>query len=149
MPHVRPVLVSDYINQVTDLIHAHWLETERDFAPNGPAPAVDVYRALEQAGSILAFGAFDDAETLVGYAVAILSPHLHYGVLYAHHDLLYVTPAHRRGTLGLKLMRAIEGAAKDRGAQFSTWHAKPGSTLEAILTRSGYQLEESIFKKEF
>lgn len=147
MLEVREFSVSEYIDRVVGLVRAHWLETESELAPGGPKPLVGIYLALEKAGSIIAFGAFEDG-TMVGYSVAILGPHLHYGMTYAHHDLLYVSPEHRRGMLGLKLIRATERAAKARGAAFSTWHAKPGGTLESILSRTGYQREEIVYKKD-
>lgn len=148
MPDVREISVSEYIGKVADLTRAHWQETEPGVSSDGPCPVADVYAALEQVGNVVAFGAFDGDE-LIGYSVAILGPHLHYGFTYAHHDLLYVRPDHRRGSLGLRLMRMTEEAAKARGARFVVWHVKPGSTLESILSRAGYAVEEVVYKKEF
>jgi GNAT superfamily N-acetyltransferase len=135
------------MDAAAELARAHWAETEAGLMPEGPSIAIELYQALEQADALIAFGAFD-ADELVGYAVAILGLHLHYRVLYAQHDLLFVRPDHRRGTLGLRLMRAIETALKARGAKFVVWHAKPQSTFNMILVRTGYAVEETVYRKD-
>lgn len=147
MYNIREIAVSEHIDHVADLTRAHWLETEPGMTVDGPRPAVDLYIAMEQAGSIIALGAFHGSE-LIGYSVAFVATHLHYGFPYAHHDLLFVRQDHRRGSLGLRLIRRTEEAAKSRGAHMVLWHVKPKSTLESIVTRTGYTLEEAVYRKD-
>lgn len=147
MLDIREFSVSESFSKVADLARAHWLETEAGIG-DGPAPLLGVYAELEKVSSIVAYGAFDD-DQMVGYSVAILGPHLHYGFIYAHHDLLYISPEHRKGTLALRLIRMTEERCQALGAKFIAWHVKPDSTLEAILSRTGYAVEEVIYKKEF
>jgi GNAT superfamily N-acetyltransferase len=90
-----------------------------------------------------------DEDELVGYSICVLLPHLHYqDVLYAQHDILFVRKGYRRGTLGTRLISETEAAARERGAYCVMMHAKPGTTLEKLLPKLGYQTEETHFVKE-
>lgn len=150
MVEIRNFVLSEFYESPEGraMAQAHQREVEPELGREGVNLALDVYRALEASGAVIAIGAFD-GKTLVGYSVAILGPHLHYGFLYAHHDLLYLDPAYRKGTLGLRLIRATEAEARARGARCATWHAKPGSALQRILDRLGYGSEETVYLKEF
>ena len=149
MPEVRPISFTEHVAQATALLGVeHVAEVEPDIGRDGPQLALPIYETLERAGSLITLGAFD-GDTMVGYSVAILGPHLHYGFTYAHHDMLYVAPAHRQGRLGLQLIRETEREAKARGARCVTWHVKPGSALDKILGRLGYAVEETVYLKEF
>lgn len=149
MAEVRQIRFTEYVEAATAALGVnHVRETEPELGAHGPNLQTAVYASLEAAGSLITFGAFEGDE-MVGYSVAILGPHLHYGFTYAHHDLLYVDPAYRKGTLGLRLIRATEAEAKARGARCATWHAKPGSALQRILDRLGYGSEETVYLKEF
>lgn len=147
MVDIREIVATEHMGAAAELARAHWAETEAGLMPEGPSIAVDLYWALEKADALVAFGAFDGAE-LVGYSLAILGPHLHYNVLYAQHDLLFVRADHRRGTLGLRLKDITEVAVKARGAKFVVWHAKPGSAFNTILERTGYIVEETVYRKD-
>lgn len=149
MVEIREIQFTEYMAYGIEKLgreHAH--EVEPGLSRNGIQLAEDVYRTLEANGALITFGAFE-GEELVGYSVAILGPHLHYGFTYAHHDMLYLDPAYRKGGLGLQLIQATEAEAKARGARCATWHAKPGSALQKILDRLGYASEETVHIKEF
>lgn len=144
---IRQFSISEHIDKVGDLVRSHWQETEPGLTDDGPAPCIASYEKLEKLGCTIAFGAFDGDE-MVGYCVAFTVPHLHYGFMYAQHDVFYLRPDHRKGSLALRLIRLTEQAAKERGARFIAWHAKPDSKLNKILSRTGYVVEEVVFKKE-
>jgi GNAT superfamily N-acetyltransferase len=70
---------------------------------------------------------------------------LHYGdLLMCQNDLLFVRKSHRRGMTGMRLITATERAAKDRGVKMMLWHAKPGTTLDRMLPKLGYEPFETI-----
>lgn len=140
--------VSDKAEALLPLLQAH--RDELAAAPHlmALAPNVDAYHALENTRSLLALVAYR-GEEIVGYSINFIGPHLHYSALrYAHNDALYIKPEYRRGRLGLRLMRETERLAQERGARMMTWHAKPGTTLEKLVQRLNYEIEETIYFRE-
>jgi GNAT superfamily N-acetyltransferase len=132
------------------LFAAHKAELE----PNAPDldPDWQAYYELEERGYLQILAAWAEGLTedhLIGYSVCALFPHLHYkGAIYCHHDILYVAKGHRRSTLGSELIRQTEHAARERGAFCILFHAKPGTSLERLLPRRGYRVEETHYYKE-
>jgi GNAT superfamily N-acetyltransferase len=140
--------VSDKAEALMPLLRAHAQELAADSVLKTAAPNWEAYRALENTGALLAIVAYAGQE-IAGYATVFIGGHLHHaGLRYAHSDALYVAPAHRRGGLGLALIREAEHRAREKGAHLMLWHAKRGTALEKILPRIGYGVEESVFCKE-
>lgn len=128
------------------LFEAHYQEVANKDAFT-LCPDEGKYRALERLGKLVAVGAYID-EQLVGYAVSFADTHIHYeGDVILCNDVLFVAPEHRRGRLGISLIRETERLAQERFAAFITWHAKPGTALEALLPRLGYHVHETIYAK--
>lgn len=113
------------------------------------APDTARYRDLEAAGSLCGLVVRDEARAVAGYSVNFIAPHLHYSeCVAAHNDVLFLRRDHRQGTLGLRLLRATEDACRAHGAALICWHAKPGTSLEQILRRRAYRVQDVIFSKE-
>lgn len=142
MIEIRAIKATDYMHTVKYLMTEHWQETE-PWMP-APQPHEQVYRDLEKAGLLVAFGAFD-GDRMIGYATAILTVQIHYSRPYAHHDLLFVSKDYRKGSLGLRLFSAVNEACKERGADFITWTAKPDTVFESILQKF-CQVEEVKYR---
>ena len=129
------------------LFEQHREELTTDKALMQLAPDVDRYLAAQEAGAFLAVVARKDG-AVVGYSGNFVTHNLHYSALcYCHNDLLFLDSAHRKGTLGLKLMDVTEREAAARGARMMIWHAKSGSTLEKLLPRRGYRVQDVLFSK--
>jgi GNAT superfamily N-acetyltransferase len=140
--------IADKIEHVPGLLEAHWHESARNKHLMVLKPDVARYQALEAAGALLSLVAYVD-ETIVGYSVNIVSPHLHYAdLLCAHNDVLFVAGEYRTTPLGLKLIRETERAARARGAHLMLWHAKQDTALSNILPRMGCKVQEIIYTKE-
>ena len=135
------------LDQIGELAVGHWQELETDFSDRTPEPHREVYDAMAAAGCLIAFSATVDG-AVIGYASAFVCRHPHYDMVLAHHDTLYLHPAYRNGSTGLRLMKAIEQEAFARGAERMMWTAKPGSAFERILQGKGYRAEEIIYCKE-
>jgi GNAT superfamily N-acetyltransferase len=142
----RNILPSQVMPDIQALLHAHWLETEESLS-DGPAPSIEMYQACEDAGLTVAIGVFVD-EDMVGYATAFVHRHLHYDVIHAQHDSMFLLQQYRSGRVGFTLMRMMEIACKEKGARFIAWHAKVGSTFEKLLIARRIAKEESIYLKE-
>jgi len=126
--------------------HREELTTNKDLMELAPIAAQ--YREAESAGVLFAVTVRKDGH-LIGYSVNFVGPHLHYsGMRYAHNDVLFLDPAHRKGTVGFRLIQASEDAARERGAKMIVWHAKPGTAMERLLPRLGYRVQDVLFSKE-
>ena len=144
---IQPCEHGQLLDQIGELAVCHWQELETEFSDRVPEPDRNVYDAMAAAGGLIAFSATLDG-VVVGYASAFVCRHPHYDMVLAHHDTLYLHPAHRNGSTGLRLMKAIEQEAFARGAERMMWTAKLGSAFERILLGKGYQVEETIYCKE-
>ena len=129
-----------------DLLQAHAEEAEPGMASK-LAPDWPRYQELQEGGNLIILLAWHD-HTLLGYAVAVVFPSAHYArTVICQHDLLYVRPEWRSRGIGLRLIQRLRGEAKARGATDLLMHAKPGSTLEALLPRLGFKAEETVWKE--
>lgn len=144
---IQPCEHGQLLDQIGELAVCHWQELETEFSDRVPEPDRSVYDAMAAARGLIAFSATVDG-AVVGYASAFVCRHPHYDMVLAHHDTLYLHPAHRNGSTGLRLMKAIEQEAFARGAERMMWTAKPGSAFERILTGKGYRAEEIVYCKE-
>jgi GNAT superfamily N-acetyltransferase len=145
----REIIASEWIDRAWPLLEEHYAELATVPDIMLLKPDVERYQTLEAAGNLFAIGMFDihgdNGETLVGYSVNIVCTNLHYGdLLMCQNDLLFVRKSHRRGMTGMRLITATERAAKDRGVKMMLWHAKPGTTLDRMLPKLGYEQFETI-----
>ena len=143
---IRPILATDYLDQMWPLLAAHREELTVYPEIMQLDPDVETYIKLEDAGRLMSLGVFDHDE-LIGYSVNIVARNLHYGVLVCQNDVLYLTPEHRRGPLGLRLIRDTERHASGMGARVMIWHAKHGTALDGLLPRIGYQVQEIMYSR--
>lgn len=113
------------------LLEAHYQESNR-CRDMKLAPDWDAYRHLHEAGRLLTVIAVEDGECL-GYAVNVLSPHIHYVAQWvSQNDVIYVTPSARASTGG-RLMVAMKSLSAEFSADYLIWHAKPATPLDAVL----------------
>lgn len=133
--------------EIAELCVAHWEEIALD--KDIPlSPDWDRYTLLEQAGHLRTYTARVDGE-LVGYAVFIVSPALHYSTsLQAIQDVIFLHPDHRRGRAGMSLVRLSESSLRDEGVQVVFHHAKKDHpALGILLERMGYGVADILYKK--
>ena len=89
-----------------------------------------------------------DEGKLVGYSIFFITNHLHYkSTVYANNDLLYLHPDYRKGSLGIKFIKASEIYLKNRGVAKILWHIKFNKDFRILLHRMGYVDEEVIVGK--
>ncbi len=126
------------------LAHAHRQEFAQEFEGREWNPDLQRYQLLEDAGLIVAVGAYDGDE-LVGYSINVLSVHMHYQLPMGRNDVLYLAPAYRQGQNGPALMNATRSALQHRGAAYVVWSAKPGTPLYKLLEHGGATVLETVF----
>lgn len=137
----------EVVEDIAPLLSAHSRELTNNRDRVVLDPMWEKYAQLEASApnALQIFTAREDGK-LVGYAVFMVQPHLHYRALFpAINDLLYTRPE-ERGTTGLRLIRFCEQELA-AVAHKIVWHAKPGTVLEKLLPKLGYAPEESIWGK--
>jgi GNAT superfamily N-acetyltransferase len=143
---IRPILATDYLDQMWPLLAAHREELTVYPEIMQLSPDVETYLRLEDAGKLLSLGVFDHDE-LIGYSVNVVTRNLHYDLRVCQNDVLYLTPEHRLGPLGLRLIRDTERHAREAGAKLMLWHAKQGTALDGLLPRLDYQVQEIMYSR--
>lgn len=148
----RPVITyqveraAELWDEIRPLLIRHWEEIAhfKDIPLN---PSVDAYARLEAAGVLRCY-TVRLAGALIGYLVATVVPSLHYsGSLQAHQDVLFLLPEHRRGRIGLHLLRFAEKALREEGVQVLHQHVKVAHDFGPLLERDGYELVDKIYAK--
>ncbi len=137
----------DY-DEVMPLLEEHWMEVsfDKEIPLN---PDLEKYLLLEEAGHLHCLSCRDEEGTLVGYVVTFLTPHVHYkDTLYAENDLIYIHPNHRKGTLGIRMLRRFEEIMKERGVDVLHMHVKISIDFGKVLQRLGYHHEENVYRKK-
>lgn len=148
MIEIRQSTVQEFFEISGTLFEEHWEEIALNKRVMVLKPDWERYRTMEATGLLLILAAFD-ANEMVGYSVNFVMRHLHYADLcICHNDILFVTRSKRAGKLGLQLIRETEKAAKAKGTQMMSWHAKPDTALHAIMPRLGYGVQDIIYSKE-
>lgn len=143
---IRPIRVDAFMEAAGALMQAHWSEIAKHRDVMVLKPDVDGYRQIESSGNLIALGAFDGG-AMVGYCVSFFAPrHLHYADTAAvSNDILFVDRSRRLDGVGQMLMQETERIARDRGARMVFWHAKRGTTLDAMLFGGPYEVQDVVY----
>ena len=145
--NIEPSTVDEIELCAQMLLRQHAEEAEPDLAEK-LEPEWAVYRKAEKDGQLIIFAAWA-GELMVGYAVAVVVPDLHYsGRLICQHDLLFVGQEWRRSGVGRRLIEELRAEAVRHGADVLLMHAKVGSGLQSLLPRLGFRPEETIFRED-
>lgn len=163
--------IDDVQEEITPLLHTHYLEITTDKAIKPLDVDWDRYRDMEEAGALRIMTARDvkdilaqplgavrihkshDTEKgyrgrLVGYFCSFVIKHVHYQqTTMAINDVLYVDPVHRRGMVGYKLIKRAAEDLKNLGADILIIHMKVDYPFRNLLIRQGYTLTEENWEK--
>jgi len=144
---------SSIAGEGAQLFHKHYLEASANL--NEPLNVNwDMFRKLEKAGLEVCVTARHTGR-LIGYAVYILIPHMHYKHLsIADSDVFFIDPRYRRGWVGIRLFQAAEGGLAVRGVkgvgQRVKLHVEPGRggrDLGVMFRYLGYKAVETNYRK--
>lgn len=131
------------VAEVAPLLEQHYQEIAwcREKIPLDPDYAR--YAAGAASGAIRIFTARQDGE-LIGYAVYIVGPHLHYKqTMWAMNDVLFVAQGRRGYRAGSKLIRFAEAELALTGAQVAGLHIKDVHNWGSLARMLGYERVES------
>jgi len=108
----------------------------------------DTILDLERQGVCSAIAVFDD-DRPVGYALYQIQPMLFYrGLTMGVCHALYVDPEHRKGSIGLRLIEALEQKLRDMGVAMVFHHTRPAAPqLDRLLERKNYRATSQSYVK--
>jgi len=110
-------------------------------------PDYKKYNTLQDLGMLWCLGVYDD-EKLIGYAVFIVSTHLHYAsAKHAMEDLYWIDEEYRKGFTGVRLFKEIENGLKQIGVQKIILGTKTKADVGRIFERLGYKQFECLYGK--
>lgn len=135
------------IDETAPLVEAHYREIawRQDVIPLDPD--YDRYAAGDTTGAIRIYTARQDGE-LIGYAVFIVNPHLHYKTtLWAMNDVLYVAEGRRGYRAGSKLLRYAEADLRANGVKVMGLHIKDLHNWGSLAKILGFERVESTWLK--
>ncbi len=110
-------------------------------SPNGQW---EQYRHLVDSGALTPIAAFIGDE-LAGFISVLIGVMPHHGKPIAMSESLFVAAKHRKSGVGLKLIRAAEACALEKGAVCLLVTAPHGGALERVLPRFGYRHSNTTF----
>lgn len=133
------------VDEFTPLLEQHWREVAH-YIDLPMSPQWNRYALLAQAGVMRVYTARIDGR-LVGYSVHIVNPSMHYSVLTASEDILFVLPEHRGTLIGLRLIAFADDELQAEGVVLSMRHVKFREALDysrMLTTRLHYERIDQI-----
>ena len=110
-------------------------------------PDLEKYKILEDKGILIMYSAREDG-VLIGYAVWMIMPHMHYSdTKIGSNDVLYVHPNKRGGRTGLNLIKYSEVELKKLGVHSILLHIKKSFDWGNVAERIGYEAVDTIYQK--
>lgn len=111
------------------------------------APDYDAYRRLANAGMLRCITVRADEE-VIGYAIFIVQPHLHYMTCKtAFEDIYYIRPDFRKGRVGIRLFKYAEEVLKGIGVNRIIMHTKIHMDNSKLFEYLGYKWTDKLFTK--
>jgi L-amino acid N-acyltransferase YncA len=135
-----------FIEEFKVLAPAHYEElcVTKDFPMD---PDLEAYGRMHMAGMLKCVTARDDEE-LVGYAIFIVQPHLHYrSCKTAFEDLYFLKKTHRLGRTGIRLFQFAEEALRAEGVHRIIFHTKVHLDNSRLFEYLGYKHTDKLYTK--
>jgi GNAT superfamily N-acetyltransferase len=138
--------LSTFIDELQSLLPVHYDElcVTKEFPL---LPDYAAYGRLCAAEMLKCVVARADGE-LVGYALFIVNPHLHYSTCKtAFEDLYFLRKDHRLGRTGIRLFQFAEQALRADGVQRIILHTKVHLDNSRLFEYLGYKHTDKIYTK--
>ena len=104
------------IEDIKPLLELHYQELTLNKEYIVLDPDWTKYKTLADANKLVVVTA-RDLDRLVGYSVFFITNHMHYQQnVFAMNDVLYLHPDYRKGSLGIKFIKASEIYLKNKGS---------------------------------
>lgn len=136
---------SDYFRDCQDLWVEHYNEIALDKERMEMRPDIEAYQRLEATGQLQILTARDSG-IMVGYLLTVIRPHMHYaGVLCGFEDSYFLSKDHRRGMVGVKLIREGIKQMKFAGVKKCFFMTKAFLDMGRIFERLGFSKSDIVY----
>ena len=135
-----------FIDELQSILPKHYDElcVTKDFPL---MPDYEAYGRLYMAGMLRCITVRDDAE-LIGYALFIVQPHLHYkSCKTAFEDIYFLKKEYRKGRLGIRLFQFAEKELRNEGVNRIVMHTKIHLDNSSLFEYLGYKLTDKLYTK--
>lgn len=137
-----------FIEELREIIPDHYDElcVTKDFPL---APDYEAYGRLYMAGLLKCITARNnDDGGLIGYAIFIVQPHLHYKTCKtAFEDIYFLRKEHRLGRIGIRLFQFAEEALRADGVNRIIMHTKIHLDNSKLFEYLGYKHTDKLYTK--
>lgn len=130
--------IEDVLGEIKPLHAAHWAETET--YRHGIALNADYEYMIssERSGRFMLFTVRDQANELVGNCMMYLTRSTHTQKWVAEEDTIFIRVDHRKGRLGIKLVRYVESVLRALGVTEIRVTVKTVNRAGVLLKALGY-----------
>ena len=135
-----------FIEELKDVIPLHYDElcVTKDFPL---MPDYEAYGRLYMAGLLRCITARNEGG-LIGYAIFIVQPHLHYkSCKTAFEDIYFLKKEHRLGRTGIRLFQFAEEALRVDGVNRIIMHTKIHLDNSRLFEYLGYKHTDKLYTK--
>lgn len=137
-----------FIEELREIIPAHYDElcVTKDFPL---APDYEAYGRMYMAGMLKCVTARNEEDgDLIGYAIFIVQPHLHYKTCKtAFEDIYFLRKEHRLGRTGIRLFQFAEEALRADGVNRIIMHTKIHLDNSRLFEYLGYKHTDKLYTK--
>jgi len=129
--------LEDVLDELKPVHAAHWQETERYRHGIALNPDYNYMINAERNGRLILFTVRND-NGLVGNCMMYLSRSTHTQRWVAEEDTIFILPEHRKGRLGVRLIRYVEDVLRNMGVTEIRVTVKTVNDVGRLLTHLGY-----------
>ena len=139
--------LSSVSEEIKPLLNSHWEEIALNKDKIKLNPDWEVYQSLENQGKLKIFTARGEGK-LVGYFVVVVGVNMHYkDHLFASNDIIYLSPEHRKGFTGIKLIKFAEKCLKEDGVSVLTINTKVHQPFDKLMDFLKFRKIERVYSK--
>jgi len=139
--------LSSVSEEIKPLLNSHWEEIALNKDKIKLNPDWEVYQSLENQGKLKIFTARGEGK-LVGYFVVVVGVNMHYkDHLFASNDIIYLSPEHRKGFTGIKLIKFAEKCLKEDGVSVLTINTKVHQPFDRLMDFLKFRKVERVYSK--
>ena len=147
MVNYQQEFLTSVVDDIKPLIKSHWDEIALNQDRIKLNPDWDAYQNFEDQDRLRIFTSRDKDE-LVGYFVVIIGVNIHYkDHLFASNDIIYLSPNHRKGFTGIRLIKLAEKCLREDGISVLTINTKVHQPFDKLMDFLKFNKIERVYSK--